>query len=68
MYVSSFRTFFDTFSINGTLIPMIANGGLANIDVSTLTNAGMILQQFTVIYGSSATIPFKVITNVTQFY
>jgi hypothetical protein len=68
MNVSSSRKFFDKFSINGTLITMIANGGLANVDVSALTNVGMILQQFTIIYGASATVPFKVITNVTQFY
>jgi hypothetical protein len=64
--VGTYKAFANTCSINGTDYTLIANGGLASIDLTGVTTSGMVLQQFTIIYLNSGV--FKVITNVSSFY
>jgi predicted nucleic acid-binding Zn-ribbon protein len=64
--VGSYKAFANTCSINGTDYTLVANGGLASVDLTGLTTSGCLLQQFTIIYLNSSV--FKVITNVSSFY
>jgi trimeric autotransporter adhesin len=64
--VGTYKAFANTCSVNGTDYTLIANGGLANVDVASVSTSGLILQQFTIIYLNSGV--FKVITNVSTFY
>ena len=61
----SYKAYANTFSLNGTNYTLYANGGLANVDVSTVSTSGLIVQQFTMIYTGSFQ---KVISNVSPFY
>ena len=62
---SSHKAYANTFSLNGTNYTLYSNGGLANVDVSTVSTSGLIVQQFTLMYTGSFQ---KVITNVLLFY
>ena len=62
---SSYKAFANTFSLNGGNQTLIINGGLANVDVSSVSTSGLIVQQFTMIYTGSFQ---KVISNVSLFY
>jgi hypothetical protein len=62
---TSFKAYASTCSINGSDRVMVASGGLANINVSSVTSSGLILQQFTIINTNAY---FRVLTNVSSFY
>lgn len=55
----------NTCKINGTTQTLVANGGLANVDVTNVTSSGLLMQQFTIIWTGSL---YKVITNISEFY
>lgn len=59
------KAYANTCKINGTTQTLIANGGLANVDISNVTTSGIIMQQFTIIWTGSL---YKVITNISEFY
>jgi hypothetical protein len=66
--VSTFKAFADTCKINGSLVALRANGGLVNVDLTDITTGGLLMQQFTIMYTGSAVSPYKVITNISQYY
>jgi hypothetical protein len=46
---------------------VLFNGGASAIDISAANNTTMLVQQITVFYLLSASIPDKVISNITLF-
>jgi hypothetical protein len=64
---SLYKAYADTVSINGTVKTVLFNGGASAIDISAANNTTMLVQQITVFYLLSASIPDKVISNITLF-
>jgi hypothetical protein len=66
--VATYKAFVSTFKLASTTYTLICAGGLSNVSLTNLTTSGSILQTFTIIFTSSATVPYKVFTSVSQFY
>ena len=55
----------DAVSVNGSIIPVIFNGGIASVDVS---GASLIHQTIAIIYTSSGTVPSFVMSSVNSYF
>ncbi|MFO0414878.1 MAG: hypothetical protein ACK50E_04440, partial [Bacteroidota bacterium] len=63
---ATYKAYANTFKIGSTSYTLNASGGLANVSVNA--SATTVLQSFTIIYTSSSSTPYKVITNVISYY
>ena len=63
---SSYRSYINSLTVNGSAVTMIASGGLSNILVNT--SSVVIIQQIVLVYTSSTSSPWKGITNISYLY
>lgn len=63
---SSYKAYANTFKIGASSYTLQASGGLSNVSVNA--SSVMALQSFTIIYTSSASVPYQVITNVISYF
>jgi len=66
--VGTQKAFANAFRLGATTYTLIASGGLSNVSVANVTTSGSIIQVFTVIFTSSATVPYKIFTSVNSYY
>jgi len=64
--VASYIAICNSVTINGSSQSLYFNGGIPT-SLTSQTNAGVIMQQISVIYTSSSSTPFKCISNVGMF-
>jgi len=62
---SSANRYCDAVSVNGSILPVIFNGGIASVDVSSAT---LIQQTIAIIYTSSGTVPSFVMSSVNSYF
>jgi len=65
---TSYQAYGSTCTINGTSYTLNCAGGLANVNISSVTSSGSVMQVISVVYTSSASVPYQLITNIIAFY
>jgi trimeric autotransporter adhesin len=63
---ATYRAYATTFKIASTAYTLRANGGLANITINASSLS--LIQTFTIVYTSSSSTPYQVLTSVGQYF
>ncbi len=62
----TYQAFANTCKINGTSRTIYASGGLTNVSIDA--SSEVVLQQLSIIFSNSGTVPFKVISSVSSIF